>query len=564
MTSIIKKMKKGKTYYYAVKSERVEGKPRIVWQKYLGTIDGIIERAQRSNESTPHEVEIFQAGGVAAMLRIAKRINLVEVIDEVVPKRNQAPSVGEYILLAALNRVLAPCSKLQMPDWYRKTVLQRLWRYDSSSFTSQRFWDHMDQISDDMIDKIQERIATYIKAEFKLNPGCLLYDTTNFFTYIATGNKRNSIAKRGRSKAKRNDLRQVGLALLVSSDFQIPLFHRTYEGNCADRGIFPEIRESMKQSYKVAFGGVNDTTIIFDKGNVSEEALSEIVLSGQHFICAIPKNTVPEQFKTKIDTLKPVEGIPGTKANSFELELGSITYKAVLTYSESNFTSQLSDITEHLQKCQKALHDLSKELLSHNKKQSSGNHKRSLDTVKRQVKQIVSDAYVKDIIKANVELVEGIYRISYDIDQNQLDHLIKHDLGRTMLLTSRRDWSESAIISGYRGLNRIESAFKAMKMDDKLHWQPMHHWTDQKIKVHALYCVLALLLASLAHKIVSEAGIDLSLPKMLDELNDIKEVALFYPKASSETKTPPIVLSKMSSTQKRLAGIMEIGEVLKG
>lgn len=564
MTSIIKKVKKGKVYYYAAKSARVNGKPRIVWQKYLGTVDDMIVRAQDNVASKPKEVEIFQAGGVAALLGIANRIKLVEIIDQIVPKRTQAPSVGEYILLATLNRALAPCSKLQMPDWYHKTVLRRLWRYDGSCFTSQRFWDHMDCISDDMIDKIQEGLAARIKAEFKLNPGCLLYDTTNFFTYIATGNKRNTIAKRGRSKAKRHDLRQVGLALLVSSDFQIPLFHRAYEGNRADRGIFPEICSSMKESYKTAFGAISDTTIVFDKGNVAEDALSDIVLSGQHFVCAIPKNTVLEQFEANIDTLKPVEGIPGTKASSFELELGSITYKALLTYSESNFTAQLADITDRLQNSQKALNDFSKELLSQTKKQRPGNGMRTLETVRRRVKDIVSGVYVKNIMRTNVELVEGTFHISYDIDQDRLDHLIKHDLGRTMLLTSRRDWSEREVISAYRGLNRIEGAFKAMKMDDRLHWQPMHHWTDQKIKVHALYCVLALLLASLAHKIVSEAGIDVSLPKMLNELNDIREVALFYSKELSENRTPPIVLSKMTPVQKRLADLFEIGEVLKG
>ncbi len=46
MASIIKKIKKGHPYYYAVQSARVDGKPRIVWQKYLGTIEAIVQRTE--------------------------------------------------------------------------------------------------------------------------------------------------------------------------------------------------------------------------------------------------------------------------------------------------------------------------------------------------------------------------------------------------------------------------------------------------------------------------------------------------------------------------------------
>ena len=48
MATIIKKIKKGRPYYYAVVSKRVDGKPRIVWQKYLGTVDSLLLHAKRN------------------------------------------------------------------------------------------------------------------------------------------------------------------------------------------------------------------------------------------------------------------------------------------------------------------------------------------------------------------------------------------------------------------------------------------------------------------------------------------------------------------------------------
>ena len=135
MASLIKKIKKGHTYYYAAESARVNGKPRIVWQKYLGTLDSIVKRSDQAKPAAPKEAVLFQAGGVGALLRITQRLDVLDLINQIVPKRDQGPSVGYYMILAALNRALAPCSKQAIGDWYEQTILRRLWRYPKSSFS---------------------------------------------------------------------------------------------------------------------------------------------------------------------------------------------------------------------------------------------------------------------------------------------------------------------------------------------------------------------------------------------------------------------------------------------
>lgn len=192
MTSLVKKIKKGKAYYYAVRSARVDGKPRVVWQKYLGTIETILEQYNKSPGARPAETALFEAGGVATLLSIANRLGIVDLINEVIPKREQGPTVGHYILLATLNRALAPLSKSKIGDWYNDTVLQRLWNFSADALTSQNYWNQMDSVPLDAIKNIQDKLAERVRKEFKIDTQPLLFDSTNFFTFIDTHNARSS------------------------------------------------------------------------------------------------------------------------------------------------------------------------------------------------------------------------------------------------------------------------------------------------------------------------------------------------------------------------------------
>jgi len=82
-----------------------------------------------------------------------------------------------------------------------------------------------------------------------------------------------------------------------------------------------------------------------------------------------------------------------------------------------------------------------------------------------------------------------------------------------------------------------------MKNIHFLHRQPAYHWTNQKLRVHAFYCVLALLLANLARKVAYQAGVDLSLHALLKELSAIREVAVIYPRGALAHRKDRLALS---------------------
>ena len=96
-----------------------------------------------------------------------------------------------------------------------------------------------------------------------------------------------------------------------------------------------------------------------------------------------------------------------------------------------------------------------------------------------------------------------------------------------------------------------------MKNPHFVSWKPMFHWTDQKIRVHAFYCVIALTLASLLRRELAHKNIHMSIPAIFENLNEIHETALIYPKGTSKDQ---IVLSEMDQTQQLLFDTLNLGK----
>src|SRR5665811_1447924 len=113
MPSIVGKRRGSQTYYYLVESARVDGKPRIVSQEYLGTTEEVMARLGGSGSGEPDRTQHKRFGDVAAVWGLCQQLGVVEVVDEVVGDRRSdaAASVGTYLALATVNRIVDPCSK---------------------------------------------------------------------------------------------------------------------------------------------------------------------------------------------------------------------------------------------------------------------------------------------------------------------------------------------------------------------------------------------------------------------------------------------------------------------
>jgi len=103
----------------------------------------------------------------------------------------------------------------------------------------------------------------------------LIYDATNFFTYIDTESD-STLPQRVHSKEKRGDLKIVGLSMMVSPDFNVPLFHDLYAGNQPDAKQFLAVVERLQQRFEHISDQKMEATVVFDKGNNSAEHIQKL------------------------------------------------------------------------------------------------------------------------------------------------------------------------------------------------------------------------------------------------------------------------------------------------
>ena len=567
MERLEKKRIKGYTYYYYSKWGRVNGKCRRLWQKYLGKPEDIFH-AVEGGGPRPQYAEVFHFGLAATLWQVCQRANIIGHIDGHCPKREQGLSTGEYLALAALNRAIHPRSKSAMFDWFASTTLRRHFPQASKAgFASQRFWDHMDRLEPDMTLAIWKDIITEVIEREAIPLSSVCYDGTNFYTFIDTFNTHCQIAKRGKNKQGRSNLRQVSYALFCHADAQVPLYYEVYEGNRNDAKQFPAMIQKFHEFLTQSFGGnidAHQVTLIFDKGNNSKDNFRVIDTLKLHYVGSIKLCEVQElaEISNQDPRLVSCQTLGLEKAKCFRVkkEIYGKERTLIVTYNQPLFHAQYLTLQHDIAKAITELSTLQQKLLDRAAGLIKGGKCPTVDSITKQCTTILRRQYLKSILTCTVEKGDqNVPQLTYEIDHTVLNTLSDTYLGKNIIVADREHGSNDQSILAYRSQFNLENVFQEMKDRDIGSWWPLYHWTDQKIRVHGFYCTIALLLRALAHRRVKEAGIAISMKRLMDELDDIKEVIILYPRKRG-TKTTPhhTVLSKTSELQQSLLSILQV------
>ncbi len=569
MASIVGKKRGNQTYYYLVESARVNGKPRIVDQQYLGSAEEVMARLSGAPAGSPERTQHKKFGDLAAVWGILERLKVAETIDGVCrPRRSDAgASVGTYLALATLNRVVAPCSKLAFEAWWATTAGPRFTKVPVAATDHRRFWEAMDALDTDKLAAAERAISTMMVTQFGLDLSGLALDMTNFATFIDSGNDRAPIAARGHAKQKRNDLRLVGLGLVVTRDGAIPVASHTYPGNRNDVSQFTTVLDELTTRYATLFDtheqdvarrGEGKTTqaptVVFDAGQNSASNFAHLAETGLHFVGSLPPSDFPDLLALPARRRRPVDPkkFPGLSACDTRAMVFGTDRRVVLTHSETLHAKQSAGFDQTLAKTAQALNELAATL-------GRGKTRRNRAAVQAAITTITGPRWVARVLSTELTgKTPAKLRLTWQIDPAARAALETEIFGKRLLVTDHDHWSVTEVVAGYRSQNDVESGFRQLKDPHVIGFSPMFHWTDPKIRVHVFYCVLALAVAHLMRRQAHQAGLDLSVRELLATLGGIEETVLLYPTGNKGRPRAQRILTDTDPTQKRLFDLFEL------
>jgi len=542
MASLYPKKSGGRTYWYLREMARVDGKPKMVSERYLGTaadIAAAVEGAQAA--AMPERTRHLAFGDVAAAWGMLEDLGVAGIIDQAAGPRpaGQPLSTGTYLALAVLNRLAAPCSKAAFADWWKTTAADRFTKIPASALDHRRFWDAMHAITLEQLEQASEKIAARIVQASGVDVSSVALDMTNFATFIATGNGRAPIAQRGKAKQKRSDLRLVGLGLVVTRDGGIPLTWHAYPGDKPDVTQFPDMIDQLKGRYEAVCAAAGlaleaaDMTVVFDAGQNSEANFGHFAGTGLHYIGSVPASDCPDLIALPASdrVLVDKDRFGGLTAYDTRHVVYGAGRRAILTHSPELHDAQATGFTgTTLAKAGKKLDELAATL-------ARGKTRRPRDKVAAGIETITAKPWVRRVIRRELTGDQPRdLRLAWRIDQDARQALENEIFGKHVLITSHEDWAAAEVIAGYRSQSEAEFGFRQLKDRHVVSFSPMHHWTEHNIRVHVFTCVLALQIAHLMRYRARQHGLRLSVRDLLSQLAGIQETVLIYPSTGGRPK----------------------------
>lgn len=565
MASLTKKVVNGRPYYYLRETAWVGGRSKVVRTVYLGRAEDIEQRLAGAGLSEPKAIVVRSFGAAAAALKIAQELDLAATIDRALGGARAEPSVGEMIALAAINRAVCPRSKRQLADWHGRTMLARALPYPARSLSSQRFWDAMHVIGDEAIAAAESEIVGRAVERYEIELEPLVFDTTNFATFVDSANARNTIAQRGHAKGGRRDLRLIGLALCVALDGNVPLCHQPYAGNRNDASEFPHaialIRERLT-ALGLSEGELSRLTLIYDKGNNSKSNQPLADELGLGIVGSLSPAQHPELVAIERERFSALENVAGTSVYRTAMEVYGRERTVLVSHSESFADRQARSFAQTLAKALRELEEL-KGIVER------ARHRMDERALSERIAAILKRRWLKDVVGVEHDLDAA--SLTFGVDQTALELVREREWGKRIIFTDRHDWLDEQILAAYRAQAKAEGSFRQMKDTEFASFSPAHHWTDQKLRVHAFYCTLALMIVALIERHIRHAGIELDgLPLgsklAMRLLSEINETTLIYPPAGGRQGRPRIrtTLAEIDDTQRHLYEALGLNALAPG
>jgi len=487
-------------------------------------------------------------------------IELAAIIDNIVPRAasETGPTIGEYFLYCIWNRMVEAVSKNRLSRWYGRTAVQQIRPVDIGELTSDRYWEKWDRVSEKALQTIAQTFFKRIWQIESPNADCLLFDTTNYYTFLASDTP-SDLARRGKSKDGRHHLRQIGLGLLVTRDSRLPLYYSVYHGNVHDSKQFEVVMDEM-------FGivcGLHETkerlTVVIDKGMNSENNYAWINNHARiHFVTTYSTYFSQELATTALDRFEPVDTAKNKQLIEDENpEDQLLAYRTkgeywgkqravVVTYTPATARKQNYTFQSKLDTIRRQL------LMMRNKVREKAPHWKKHEAIRKRYVRLCERLHVSS----------DFYTISFEHTKDGLSMSFRKDVyrisrkqeafGKNIIITDNTDWTTREIVEASFDRWQVEDRFRLSKNDDLVSTRPVRHWTDSKIRCHLFTCVAAMTYLRRLELKLASAGINHTAEDVMDDMQHLHSVLTLNKGArkpirrlETPTKTQSEVLSAL-------------------
>lgn len=537
-------------WYYARRTQRVNGIPKVVFSYPLGTADDILARAQNSAPNLDQLIfKTFDFGKPAALLAIAEELRFFNIVSEAtgLPPKGEL-STAQFLFTIIAGRGHGPLSKTGTGKWFKNTFLNFIWT-PHQDLSCQNFLNHMDKLTTTAQEKIGDALARRL-IELGMKPSILFWDSTNYSTCMDQWDE-GKLVTSGNAKDKRFDRNIVGMGIAATRD-AIPVIHDAAAGNESDVTFFNKMIERLTKRLTDLHLPIKDMVLVMDRGNNSPDNL-KAVLDKMHIIGGLKKNQFPELLNISIrdfsylyssDKENIVKGYRTTR----EIEGRKMT--VIVTYNKSTAQRQSRVWTKAKKKIIEGLNKLQ---ASYAKTGGKG-RPMTLKGLTASIHDLVKKQY-RSVVSFEVDQENRHLKWEFD---SKKEALLCQSFGKSTIFTDLSNWSTKRIVKTYNGKYVIEEDFKWFHQKILLPLIPIFHHSDSedRIKTHMFLCVLGMIFFRyMAMKLRYFGG---SAKELWDELERLRVILV----QDRMTKGLKFAIEQMDMLQARAFNKLELGRYL--
>lgn len=461
--SFIRKIKrKGKIYLAEVENTWVDGKCVQKHIRYIGTeVDGETKLAASISDIEIEEVKVF--GPLIVLHHIAEELGFPDLLGK------YSSEILSLVYAHCLNYKSINC----MSSWFKRTDLSML--LDIDNVTEKTLLNALDSLDNIDTDNVQLEIFNTLNKKFKVSRKSMVYDVTNTYLY----GKNCPIGKFGHDKEGVKGRPLIQIALAVTQEKGLPLFHKVFDGNIHDARTLQDVASTMKQ-YRIKSG-----LIIYDRGIVSAENIDTFNTLKWDTLCGIPINSkIKKQLRPLIK--EKFTGIKNrVKCNK------TVFYVKTIPYEWGKVKGTLA--------------------ICFNKKKENDLHESRYDEI-RNAENLLSKGKT---IKAGLE---DLFDLQGRLIEKKLIEAEEFD--GYCCLFSTRELSKEEMIRLYFDKDIVEKAFRCLKGVTQL--RPIRHWLYNRVIAHVMICYLSYVLLIALKQYLQKLNI--SSEKALQHLDSMYKV----------------------------------------